>query len=152
MALQVVFDNAAQVGDLVVTAGTGYVAEQGLRTYGELALFSWGRAHPGDPLRDKLDRKGWVGDALPEEQGFVYARSRLWLLHGEKLSLGLIKRAEEYSLEALAMLVELKVVEANEVEVAKASPTSVRIAWSAKRRGETAPRFVEAWNYELGHQ
>lgn len=84
--------------------------DQDLETAVIISLFTDRRARPNDPLEDEEDRRGWWGDAQ--------LGSRLYLLHREKQTEEVRKRAIEYASEALAWLVNDGVALSVKVEAA----------------------------------
>lgn len=112
MDIALVYDPRATAFDLAL-AGGDLATDAGLQTATILSLFTDRRALPEDELPDgTTDRRGWWADAYNERP----FGSRLWLLHREKELDSVLRRAKEYTEEALAWMVEDRVASAVEVE------------------------------------
>lgn len=153
--------SAAQLGDLALTwsnaTGTAdlskidddLASDLGLLTAMILSLFTDRRAEDDDvpPSGDPGDRRGWWGDEFLEIEGDKYG-SRLWLLDRSTLSTETLLRAREYVLEALAWMIEDKVVETIDVTVARNGQNGMLIAGELARPGrDPVPfRFDRTWD------
>lgn len=95
------WNDAVGAADLALNASGALARDEALQTAVVLSLFLDARARPDDGAEGH--RRGWVGDAFtPEDrQG-----SRLWLLRREKQTEETRRRAEDYTNEALAWLVD----------------------------------------------
>ncbi|MQT31317.1 phage GP46 family protein [Pseudomonas helleri] len=82
--------------------------EESLRRAVTISLFTWRRAGPDDAVDDS-DRKGWWGDSVPSVAGDKIG-SRLWLLSRRTLVADTLKDAQAYAEEALAWLVDDRVL------------------------------------------
>ncbi len=112
MDIALVYDPQATVFDLAVLDGD-LATDAGLMTATILSLFTDRRALDDDALPDDTgDRRGWWADAYNDRP----FGSRLWLLHREKELDDVLRRANEYTEEALAWMVEDGVATAVEVE------------------------------------
>ncbi|MBO2656065.1 phage GP46 family protein [Shewanella algae] len=102
----------AHGGDIELGSG-GILEDDGWFTTVFIMLFSNRRANADDVLPDtNMDAQGWPGDSY-----FDYPiGSRLWLLSREKVLPGVLHRAKDYALEALAPLIEMKMAKSVEVE------------------------------------
>lgn len=89
-------------GDWLLS-GPDLVTDSGLETAVIISLFTDRRAAADDAIEGD-DRRGWWGDAYPEQAGDLLG-SRLWLLSREKQLPEVLRRAEEYAREALQWLV-----------------------------------------------
>lgn len=85
--------------------------DEGLTTAVLLSLLTDRRAQADDkpPSGDPTDRRGWWADEFAEVAGDLMG-SRLWLLDRSTLSNETVLRAREYVLEALAWMLEDRVV------------------------------------------
>lgn len=79
--------------------------DTGLRTAVIISLFTDRRVDREDLPVGATSLGGWFGDAFPEVEGDQVG-SRLWLLQREKRSVETLRRAEEYSEEALQWMIE----------------------------------------------
>lgn len=88
-------------------------SDRGLATAVMLSLFTDRRAETDDvpPSGDTRDRRGWWADEFLEVEGDKYG-SRLWLLGRAKATNETVLRAQEYIREALAWMLEDRVVSA----------------------------------------
>lgn len=93
--------------DLAVD-GYDLATESGLRSALILSLYTDRRAEPDDVLPDgSANRRGWWADPK--------LGSRLWLLARSKETDDVLSRAREYASEALAWMLEEKIVRAVDV-------------------------------------
>lgn len=123
MDIALVFDPASTVFDLALVNGD-LATDSGLETATILSLFTDRRALPEDELPDGgTDRRGWWADAY---SGRPFG-SRLWLLWREKELDDVLRRAREYTEEALAWMVEDGVASAVEVEAERFRPGTLLI-------------------------
>ena len=97
----------------------------GLRTSVIISLFTDRRARDDDVLPDptSLDKRGWFGDLISPVTTGDQIGSRLWLLEREKTTPEVIKRAEEYCLEALQWMIDDGVVASVDVKVERQEST-----------------------------
>lgn len=127
-------------------------SDAGLETAVTLSLFLDRRALDDDvpPSGDPADRRGWWGDQFLDVEGDRYG-SRLWLLDRSKLNGDTLRRAEEYCREALAWMLEDRVVASVGVQVAFAGKDGMSIAITLARPGRDAItfRFARAWDAQL---
>lgn len=120
----------------------GDLADDEISDVVALALFTWRRAAPSDPVPEGASRHGWW--AAPEGIG-----SRLWLLRSRTLTLTpeTLRTAEDYAREALAFLVTDGV--ASKVS-ATASRAGLVLALSITIARPTAPdlviRYDDVWS------
>ena len=118
--LQLGFDGQLLCGDLT-RAGADLAVDHSLATAVIISLFTDRRVDTPEVPQDQVSRRGWWGDMLaanvtaPGDQ----IGSHLWLLRREKQTEETRRRAQEYCAQALAWLLEDKLV----VNV------SVRTAW-----------------------
>lgn len=124
-------------------------SDDGLETAVLMSLFLDREAAEGDVLPEgETDRRGWWGDAFPTVDGDKIG-SRLWLLARSKRTPDVLARAEEYTREALAWLVEDRV--ASKVDVTTefvGDGHELGIAVEIYRPGKTDPtsfRFGSTW-------
>lgn len=153
--------SASQLADLSLTwqSATGdadlsmidsdLASDPGLETAVILSLFTDRRAKDDDvpPSGDPNDRRGWWGDQFLDVEGDRYG-SRLWLLDRSKLNSETLKLADEYCREALAWMVEDRVVASVGVLVERAAADRMTITITLARPGRDAVtfRFARAWD------
>jgi phage gp46-like protein len=152
--------SAIQLGDLALTwdAQQGaadlsvfdgdLASDLGLETAVMLSLFIDRRAEPDDqpPSGDPMDRRGYWADEFATIEGDRIG-SRLWLLDRSVSSNENARRANEYAREALAWMVEDRVVSAIDVEI-DTTGDSLLIGVTLQRPGRDAVsfRFAHVWN------
>jgi phage gp46-like protein len=109
--IALVWNSQRTAADLAVSKND-LLADEGLETAVMLSLFTDRAAESGDVLPDdQTDRRGWWADALPVVAGDKFG-SRLWLLTRAPQSSDTLRRAEEYTREALQWLIDDKVASA----------------------------------------
>ena len=152
--------SAIQLGDLALTwdAQQGaadlslidcdLASDRGLETAVLLSLFTDRRAQPDDvpPSGDPADRRGWWADQFAAVEGDLIG-SRLWLLDRSVNSHETVRRAEEYVREALAWLIEDRVVSTIDVQI-ETTAQSLLIGVALQRPGRDAVsfRFAHVWD------
>lgn len=148
MDLAILYDGRALTFGLT-TLGADLATEDGLRAAVLVSLFTDRRAEADDPLPGapgSADRRGWWADAWPEVDGDRIG-SRLWLLAREKQTADVLQRAQVYSEEALAWLIEDGVALAVSV-TAEWVATGVLGLHVALRLADGG-RFDDVFNYQL---
>ncbi len=122
--------------------------DRGLLTAAALSLFTDRRAEDDDipPSGDARDRRGWWGDEFAVITGDKFG-SRLWLLDRSKRQNETILRAEEYVREALAWMLEDRVVSRVDVTV-ETSGATLLFAVELQRPGRDAVAFKFAHTWE----
>ncbi|MEQ8585163.1 MAG: phage GP46 family protein [Thalassobaculaceae bacterium] len=148
MDLMLAFDGTLLQGDLDV-AGADIATDEGLRTAIVVSLFTDRRARDDDALPAAADdRRGWWGDYLAAVEGDRIG-SRLWLLSREKQVPEVLARAEEYTREALAWLLEDRI--ATKVDVTVTAPVrgrlDIAIAVTRPLGDVAAYRFDYVWEH-----
>lgn len=154
--------SALQLADLALTwsIATGdadlalidadLASDIGLETAVMLSLYCDRRAEPDDlpPSDDARDRRGWWADQFADVPGDLIG-SRLWLLDRAKATNETVLRAREYVREALAWMIEDRVIAGLDVEVTM-TPDGLMIALGLQRPGRdpVAFRFAHTWNQE----
>jgi phage gp46-like protein len=129
--------------------GSDLAMQHDLKTAVLISLFSDRRAEDDDALPDAAaSKRGWWGDALGGVGAGRRIGSRLWLLSREKQLQEVVNRAREYCEEALAWLVEDKVVQSvtAEAEIVKTGLLGIRIVFDRNRATPWKLRFEFAWN------
>jgi phage gp46-like protein len=123
-------------------------SDRGLETAVLLSLFTDRRAQPDDqpPSGDPNDRRGWWADELAAVEGDRIG-SRLWLLDRSVNSNETARRAEEYVREALAWLIEDRVVSSIDVQI-DTTNKNLLIGVALQRPGRDAVsfRFAHVWD------
>ncbi len=143
--LALAFDAERMICDLVFTNGDLLLDESSLPAL-LVSLGSDSRAKPDDPLPDALlgaapddtlppDRRGWVGDALAEDNQRIGCR--LWLLSREKTTDQVRRRAITYAREGLAW--------------AKGRSVSVEAGWIGNRLMLRASLGAARVEMRIGH-
>lgn len=127
-------------GDLAV--------DRGLETAVLLSLFLDRRAENDDvpPSGDQNDRRGWWADQFATVEGDRIG-SRLWMLSRSVITGETARRAEEYVREALAWMIEDRVVASIGVEI-EVTTSNLFIAVTLARPGKdpVAFRFAGVWD------
>lgn len=123
-------------------------SDLGLATAVMLSLFLDRRAEDDDvpPSGDPNDRRGWWADQFASVDGDRIG-SRLWLLDRSKITGETGRRAEEYVREALAWMVEDRVVASIGVEI-ELTKSALLIGVTLARPGRDAVnfRFSRVWD------
>jgi phage gp46-like protein len=152
--LALVWSNELGSADLSLELDVGGLAmdlttDRGLTTAVLLSLFLDRRAETDDkpPSGDSTDRRGWWGDQFAEVEGDKIG-SRLWLLDRSKRTNETALRAEEYVREALAWMIEDRVVSSIDVTI-EMTQSALLIAVGLQRPGrDPVPfRFASAWDH-----
>jgi phage gp46-like protein len=124
-------------------------SDAGLRTAVELSLFTDRRANDDDALPGADDdRRGWWADEFLQVDGDRMG-SRLWLLSRSKRTPDVVPRAEQFAREALAWLLEDRVVKAVDV-AARADGVVLYLDVTITRpSGDAASfQFAHTWDGE----
>lgn len=153
--------SAIQLGDVALTWSNtlgsadlsildlDVASERGLVTAMLLSLFLDRRAETDDkpPSGDPRDRRGWWADQFAAVLGDRIG-SRLWLLDRSKNTNETKLRAKEYAREALAWMLEDRVVSAITVVVETVAPV-LMLSVEVARPGRDAVtyRFGHAWEH-----
>ncbi len=124
-------------------------SDRGLQTAVLLSLFTDRRAEADDkpPSGDARDRRGWWADQFSAVEGDRIG-SRLWLLDRGKRTNETVLRAREYVLEALAWMIEDRVVASIDVQIETTS-SALLIAVGLQRPGRDPVtfRFAHVWDH-----
>lgn len=138
---------AAGDADLTVV-DSDVAADRGLRTSVLLSLFLDRRAEDDDvsPSGDPRDRRGSWTDQFEEIKGDRIG-SRLWLLDRSVDTKETALRAEEYVREALAWMIEDRVVASIDVTITIPDRV-IEIGLQRPGRDPVSFRFAHAWNHE----
>jgi phage gp46-like protein len=153
--------SAIQLADLALTwsakAGNAdlllidsdLASDRGLTTAVLLSLFTDRRAETDDkpPSGDARDRRGWWADPFSTVEGDRIG-SRLWLLDRSKRSNETVLRAQEYVREALAWMLEDRVVSSIDVTI-ETTESALLIAVGLQRPGRdpVSFRFAHTWDH-----
>lgn len=125
-------------------------SDRGLQTAVLLSLFTDRRAENDDvpPSGDPTDRRGWWADQFAVILGDKFG-SRLWLLDRSKMTNEVLLLAKQYAAEALAWMIEDKVVAGVDVSVTKLGDNGFLIAGALSRPGRdpVSFRFSRAWDH-----
>jgi phage gp46-like protein len=128
---------------------TDVSADKGLLTAAVLSLFTDRRAENDDvpPSGDPRDRRGWWGDQFAAVDGDRFG-SRLWLLDRSKLTNETALRAKEYALEALAWMLEDRVVASIDVTTDTTSNALLfGVDLNRPGRDPVSFKFAHTWNH-----
>lgn len=112
--LALFWDNERGHADLRV-AGSDLVMSDDLESAVIISLFTDRRAPDDVELPAGDDRRGWWGDSYPDREGDEMG-SLLWLLEREKETQEVLERSRIYARQALAWMIEDRVVSQMRVE------------------------------------
>lgn len=149
--------SAVQLADLALTwsglaadlslIDTDLASDTGMETAVMLSLFTDRRAEDDDvpSSGDDADRRGWWADQFAAVEGDRFG-SRLWLLGRSKRTEEVRRRADEYCREALAWMIEDRVVQSLDIET-ELTAQALLIGVTAHRPGRepVALRFAHVW-------
>ncbi len=128
--------------------GSDLAVDNGLETAVIVSLFTDRRAENDDvpPSGDANDRRGWWADEFSDVESDRIG-SRLWLLDRSKRTNEVVLRAEEYVREALAWMLEDRVVASIDV-VVETSTNGLLFAVGLQRPGRDPVtfRFAHTWD------
>lgn len=152
--------SAAGLGDLALTWDVAQAnadlsmldddltSDRGLVTAALLSLFLDRRAERDDvpPSGDPQDRRGWWADEfLPVEGDRI--GSRMWMLDRSVLTGETVRRAEEYIREALAWMIEDRVVAAVGVLIETTRDgLFYAVTFQRPARDDVTFRFSSVWD------
>lgn len=132
-------------------SGADLAVEDGLRSAVRVSLFTDRRAREDDQLPDgSTDRRGHWSDSYSsgDEIG-----SRLWLLDREKVVPEVLRRAEDYSREALAWMLKdgaASAVKASAWTTGR-NDMNLQIAITHPDGRTESLEFLDLWNKETEH-
>lgn len=141
------WDPVACNADLVLI-DSDLASDPGLETAVMLSLFLDRRAENDDvpPSGDPEDRRGWWADQFLEPEGDRIG-SRLWLLDRSARRSEVARRYEEYAREALAWMVEDRVVQQVDVTTELTDSVLLVVIGLARPGRETVTlRFARVWD------
>lgn len=124
-------------------------SDRGLMTAAALSLFTDRRAEADDkpPSGNPNDRRGWWADQFAIVTGDKFG-SRLWLLDRSKRTNETVLRAEEYVREALAWMLEDRVVASIDVTFEDtAAALLFAVGLNRPGRDPVTFRFAHTWNH-----
>lgn len=134
-------DMAIEAGDIAI--------DDGLQTAVIISLFTDRRAEDADtvPIEFGTDRRGWWGDAFPDEEGDRIG-SKLWLLSREKQMQIVLDRARQYAREALQWLIDDRVCDQIDVaaEIVRPGWLGLDIVIHRPKTDPVEYRFNYAWD------
>lgn len=134
-----VFDLKLGDGDLEGDAG--------LETAVTISLFSDRRVKDEELPAPQTDKKGWWGDMFPVvEQDKI--GSRLWLLNREKRLPETLRKAEDYSKEALNWLIEDGVASSINVTATYDDLKRLQLAILISKPSGRESRFQVLWDQQ----
>lgn len=155
--------SAIQLADLALTWSTALgnadlslidmdlASDRGLTTAAALSLFTDRRAEADDvpPSGDPTDRRGFWADEFADVPGDRWG-SRLWLLDRAKATGETRRKAREYALEALAWMVEDKVITKADVtvEAFRADGMELAIVLEKPDGSSLSFRFSHVWDHQ----
>lgn len=142
-------DMDLSLADVDADVDADLAVDRGLKTAVELSLFTDRRAEDDDkpPSGDDRDRRGWWGDQFAAVAGDRLG-SRMWLLDRAKRTNETVLSAKGYAAEALAWMLEDKVVEGIDITV-ETTATALLIAVGLQRphRDPVTFRFSRPWDH-----
>ncbi len=153
--------SAVQLADLALTwsnttgdadlslIDSDLASDRGLMTAVALSLFSDRRANDDDvpPSGDPRDRRGWWADQFSEVEGDKIG-SLLWLLDRSKRTNETVLRAKQYASEALAWMIDDRVVASVDVTVEVVGGALLfAIGLQRPGRDPVTFRFAHTWNH-----
>ncbi len=144
--LALMWSNATHDADLSII-DLDLASDRGLETAVILSLFTDRRAESDDvpPSGDDRDRRGWWADEFAEVAGDRIG-SRLWLLDRSKRTNDVKLRATESIREALAWMLEDRVVSGIDVEVETVDNALVfAVGLQRPGRDPVSFRFAHTW-------
>ncbi len=122
--------------------------DKGLMTAVLLSLFTDRRAEVDDvpPSGDPTDRRGWWADEFAAVRGDKFG-SRLWLLDRSKSTNETALRAKEYINEALAWMIEDRVIASVDVAVERTGAALwITVGLNRPGRDQVSFRFAHTWD------
>lgn len=146
--LALTWSNAAGSADLSMI-DSDLASDRGLETAVLLSLFTDRRAADDDvpPSGDARDRRGWWADEFAAVAGDLIG-SRLWLLDRSTRTNETVLHVTQYVNEALAWMIEDKVVASVAVTVETTdNALVVAIALQNPGRDPVTFRFAGAWDH-----
>jgi phage gp46-like protein len=132
--------------------GSDLAADDGLRSAVLVSLFTDRQADIDDLIPDgSSDRRGHWSDSYGP-QGELLG-SRLWLLEREKVQPEVMRRAEDYSREALAWMLEDEAASAIDASAWTTGRSDLNLRIRITRPGGEAVslEFLDIWNKEALH-
>ncbi len=133
--------------------GADLAEESGLRTAVIVSLFTDRLAKPTDTIPDgTLDRRGHWSDSYLAERGDLEG-SRLWLLDREKIMPEVLRRAEDYTREALEWMLSDGVVLQVRATAWTTGSEDLNIRASLEKPDgeEVTFEFLDIWSQEINH-
>lgn len=126
-------------------------SDRGIKTAALLSLLLDRRAEDDDvpPSGDPNDRRGWWADEFADVPGDRIG-SRLWLLARAKRTPETRRKAEDYTREALAWMIEDRVASKVDITV-ETTANAIFIGVEVHRPGRdsVSVKFAHAWEQEL---
>lgn len=144
--LALVWDPVTSTADLKMIY-SDLASDAGLITAALLSLLLDRRAEADDtpPSGDERDRRGWWADQFAPIEGDKIG-SRLWLLARSKRQADAALRAEEYAREALAWMLEDRVVSWIDVTIETTTHAlMIGVALQRPGRDPVSFRFAHTW-------
>lgn len=143
------WSNASGAADLVLL-DDDLASDRGLTTAVAIALFTDRRAADDDtpPSGDERDRRGWWGDEFADTEGDKIG-SRLWLLDRAKRTREVTLLAEQYVREALAWMLEDRVIASLGVTVeTQGDGLLFAVELTRPGRDPISFRFAHTWEHQ----
>lgn len=145
--LAIQWSNARGCGDILLLDGD-LASDRGLETAVAISLETDARAQPDDvpPSGDPNDRRGWWADEFATVEGDLIG-SRRWLLHRSKRTNETALKEKQYCLEALAWMIQDKVVASVDVVVTETdNGMTTAITLQRPGRDPVTFRFAHVWD------
>jgi phage gp46-like protein len=129
----------------LATSAAAMTEENSLQTAVIISLFTDRLANVDDVPPDSTDdRRGWWADSLAANENDNIG-SRLWLLDREKETANVLRKAEEYTYEALEWLVEDAVASAVRVVATNPRDGWLNLNIQIDRPGKETAQYNYLW-------
>lgn len=126
--------------------GGNLTSDDGLETAVVMSLFTDRRALDTDELPDGTgDRRGFWGDAYPDEDDDDEMGSRLWLLARSKSTQQALIDARRYALEALQWMIDDGVAQSVSVTSERSGNDMIALGVTIERPDDSLPRWQSRW-------
>lgn len=142
------YNNVAQLADLVRNGGN-IQTDAGLETAVLISYFTHRRADDDDDLPSPGDKRGWWGDAYPDEPGHK-SGSRLWLLARSNLNQSTLNLAVQYAEESLQWMIADKVAISVQATAERIGQEIMGLGVEIERSRDPTSKWSRMWEVHLG--